>query len=129
MDLVALFLNYVDAGHQMDSAAEVVGLEVRRPVRRVDQLGQQKALELVAGYIEGLTVSQLAVQYVVNVTTVRNQLKGADVELRPFRKLSHGQILEACRLSNVGASLGELAAQFGVSTVTIKRGLVESRKG
>lgn len=129
MDLVALFLNYVDAGHQMDLAIEVVGLDVRRPVRRVDQLGQKKALELVAGYVEGLTVSQLAVQYGVNITTVRNQLKTADVELRPFRKLSHGQIVEACRLSNDGASLAELAAQFGVSTGTIKRVLIESRKG
>ena len=129
VDLVALFLNYEHAGHEMDSATEVLGLEVAWTVRRVDQLGKQTALDLVARYKDGLTVSQLAVQFGVNITTVRSHLKAADVELRPFRKLSQIQILEVCQLSSSGASLGALAAQFGVSTGTIKRVLHESRKG
>jgi transposase-like protein len=126
VDLTALFLNYEPPGQVMRPTSDADEIMPVRPVRRVDRLGQQKALELMALYLEGLSVSQLASQYGVNITTVRNQLKAAEVELRPFLKLSPDQITEAGRLREGGASLVALANRFGVSTSTIKRVLVES---
>lgn len=125
MDLTALFLNYEPPGQETERTPDVLQ-DVARPIRRVDRLGQQKALELVTAYLDGLTVSELAAQYGVNITTVRNQLLAAEVELRPFRKLSPSQIVEVCQLHADGMSLAELARSFGVSTSTIKRVLVES---
>lgn len=126
VDLVALFLNFVPPGQNADPTSEVVDLDVRRPVRQVDQLGQQRILELVAAYIDGLSVSQLAVQFGVNVTTIRTHLQRSGVQMRPFRKLSPSQIQEARQLHIAGASLVELATRFGASVSTIRRLLAES---
>jgi DNA-directed RNA polymerase specialized sigma24 family protein len=126
VDLTALFLNYEPPGQETGATPDDVVQDVARPVRRVDRLGQQKALELVALYLNGFTVSELAAQYGVNITTVRNHLLAAEVELRPFRKLSRDQIVEACQMHADGMSLAEMARSFGVSTSTIKRMLVES---
>lgn len=78
----------------------------------------------MAAYTSGLSVRQLAVRYGVNITTARNHLKAADVELRPFRKLSPQQVAEVCQQRVDGASLVELASTCGVSTSTIRRVLV-----
>ncbi|MEI8081511.1 MAG: helix-turn-helix domain-containing protein [Actinomycetes bacterium] len=126
VDLTALFLNYEPPGQETLLSSDVADPVAPHAVRRVDRLGQEKALELVALYIEGLSVSQLASQYGVNITTVRNQLKTAEVEMRPFRKLSPQQTMEVCRLHADGTPLAELARVFGVSTSTIKRMLVEA---
>jgi len=125
VDLAALFLNYETPDQEAMAPDDAVP-DVSRPIRRVDRLGQEKASELVAAYIDGLSVSHLAAQYGVNITTVRNQLKAAEVETRPFRKLSPKQIGEVCQLRAGGTSLAELGRSFGVSTSTIKRVLVES---
>jgi transposase-like protein len=91
VDLTALFLNYEPPGQETLPPSDVADFDAPRSARRVDRLGQEKALELVALYIEGLSVSQLAAQYGVNITTVRNQLKAAEVEMRPIRELSPQQ--------------------------------------
>jgi DNA invertase Pin-like site-specific DNA recombinase len=134
VDLTARFLNFVPAGQDPDpspDALDVDGLVVqgdRASLRRVDRIDQQQALKIVASYLDGLRVSQLAAQFGVHDTTVRAHLRRAGVDLRPFRKLCPDQIVEVRQLHATGVPLADMATQFGVTVSTISRVLAESKQ-
>ena len=105
VDLIALSLNYVPPGQNVDSlSVEPVdepsnGVVRAGPVQRNNRLGEDKVLELVASYVAGMSVAELARQFEVNETTVRAHLKRRQVGRRPYRKVTPAQMQEAMKLT------------------------------
>lgn len=100
----------------------------RRAVGKLSQ--QQKRLdegeiaELVAGYLAGSSVLQLAEQFGCHHETVRRRLAAEGVQLRG-RPLTSGQIDEAERLYLAGYSLTEVGEQIGTDRTAVCKRLRE----
>ena len=78
---------------------------------------------LVAGYLDGRTVYELAATHGVNRNTVAEHLKRREVELR--RRTCTAEQTERARLQyRAGRSLASVAADFDVDPSTIYRALV-----
>jgi uncharacterized protein (DUF433 family) len=77
---------------------------------------------LVADYVAGATIEDLAVTYGVNRTTVYAHLDRAGAD-RPTRgrRLSEPQIRQAVETYGAGASISALAAEFCVDEETVRR--------
>ena len=93
----------------------------RPPIRRVDRLDEQKILALVAKYLHGSNVSEIAREFNVHETTVRAHLRRSGIDLRAYRKLSPDQIEEARQLRAAGASFAKLAGRYSAAGSTVRR--------
>jgi transposase len=102
-------------------------------IRRATRIEQKHTLlddpeitELVASYLEGDTIDELATKFDVNQTTVQAHLERQQVERRPYRKVKPAQVAEAAELYRSGMSVRGVAKRLGVSPDTTRRLLVEA---
>lgn len=131
MDLTALFLNLAPKPVESplsreDSNSSLPGRVQTRPVRRMNRLTDAKILDLVASYLRGTTITELAAEFEINPTTVQAHLRRQKVGHRPYRKVRPEQVAEAVQLHAAGMSVRGVARHLGVAQDTAKRLLVEA---
>lgn len=132
MDLTALFLNLVPPDQRTlptpDEFADdgVEGVIQAGPLQKHTFLDDRKVLDLIASYMAGTTITELASEFDVNQTTVQEHLRRQRVERRPYRKIRPAQVAEAVEMHTAGTSVRQIARHLGVSPDTAKRVLVEA---
>ena len=84
------------------------------------RLDRTAIAQLVARYLGGSPIKDLATEFGVHRTTIATLLRRQRVELRQVG-LNERQIEEACRLYRDGCSLAKLAGRFGVDNMTVRR--------
>jgi DNA-directed RNA polymerase specialized sigma24 family protein len=104
-------------GPTRDTAAdpEAVGAEARARTPRQAQhrLTREEVDALVAAYLSGLTLDELAASFAVDSLTAAKHLELRRVARRG-RKLSEEQVAEAIALYQAGWSLTQLGERFGI---------------
>ncbi len=93
---------------------------VRIHQRRLDE---REASELIAVYLQGVSVRELSLRFGVHRHTVTSLLLRYGVKLRP-RGLRSGDVELAARLYRDGWSLARLGEKFGVNGSTVWRALM-----
>lgn len=92
--------------------------------RTARPLAAEKTKELVAAYVAGDPVRDLADRFQISHETVNQIVRKRGIPLRP-RGLSAEQIDEAERLYTDGWSLARIGGHFGVDARTVHRRLIE----
>ena len=95
------------------------------PIQHQGRLGEDVVLQLVASYLDGTTIRELAEQFDINEKTAHSHLKRLGVR-RPYRKVKPLQVNEAVQLYQSGQSLNDVADHLGVSVDTTRRLLIEA---
>jgi transposase len=96
----------------------------RRSLQVHHRLETQQTLEVIAAYVAGASIRELAAQFKINRATVLDHLRRHEVPRRPqLRKLSDKQIAEAAELYRDGWSLLRLGKHYGVDDETVRRAL------
>jgi hypothetical protein len=114
------------------SKLQVTGLAAREAVRhtraslprrpRPRKLSADEVTEVVAAYLAGGRVVELAARFGIRRQRVSELLARESVTLRPVG-LKPGDIASAVRLYQDGWSVARLGAQFGVDGTTVWRAL------
>lgn len=81
--------------------------------------------DLVAGYMAGSTVYELAHQFSIHRQTVSEILERRGVSRR-YQKLSHEQLDLACTLYGDGLSLTKVGEQLGRRAETVRQALMKA---
>ena len=132
VDLTALFLNHVPPDERHNPISEdlvhepVEGVVQAGPVQRHTRLDEERVLQLLASYLDGTTITELAEQFEVNQTTVQAHLRRQQVHRRPYRKIRPAQRADAIEMYNAGTSMRKIAMRLGVSDDTARRMLIEA---
>jgi site-specific DNA recombinase len=84
--------------------------------------------QLIEGYEEGAALAELGDRFGIDRRTVSVILKRHGVRMRQ-RGLSPEQVAEAVRLREAGWSLAGIGARLGVGATTVRRRLLELRRG
>jgi uncharacterized protein (DUF433 family) len=94
----------------------------QRPRQQQRRLASNQVDEVVAKYIAGEAIDNLAREYDINRTTVIAHVEKKGVERRGSpRKLTDARVSEAADRYAAGLSLAGVAAQFGVCDRTLRR--------
>ena len=107
-----------------DPSAPFEGRHLMRLTRTARRLPTEQADELVAAYVAGDSVHDLAQRFGVSRESVNQIVRRRDIPLRP-RGLSPEQIDEAVRLYEQGSSLAGIGKRMDVDARTVHRRLVE----
>lgn len=99
---------------------------VSRPQAVVRRLGSSSVVALIRSYEAGATTAQLAEQYSVSATAVKDLLHRAGVAVRRSSGLNLDDVSEATRLYESGWLLREIAQKFDVSQEDVRRKLLAS---
>jgi transposase-like protein len=93
--------------------------ELRQPNVRLTDLQRE---QLVAAYAEGAFLKDLAAKFVIDVQTVKRQLKQAGVQLRAWPALSDEQIDRLVQdYTETEIPMAKLAEHYGVGYGTVRR--------
>lgn len=92
--------------------------------RRARQLGDDQIQQLIAGYLSGATVYELAEVFGIERRTVSTILHRHDVPMRR-RGLTDDQVSDAERLYNEGWSLARIGERMDVAADTVRKRLLE----
>ena len=123
VDLTARLLNRVspgDDGVPVDPDAPDTRTDPNTVVRRQliqqqNRLPQDEIFKLIASYVGGTPVSELAQQFDVMESTVYDHIDREGTPRQPYRKLRPAQIAEGVELYLAGVSLRQVARlQCGV---------------
>jgi transposase-like protein len=105
--------------HESVDSVEEEG-RLSNPVKR--RPTEEKIVQLIEDYVNGLSINEVARQHGIHRTTVMNHLESRGVQRRRIlRKLSSRNVANAARRYANGASLASVAKEFGVSATTIAR--------
>ena len=101
-----------------------VGKTNRPQKQQQRRLTPNETDQLIAQYVRGATVSQLARKWKIHRTTVMDHLKRHHVPTKAHRrKLTDTDVTKASELYRAGDSLAKLGQWFGVDGKTIAREL------
>lgn len=97
----------------------------RSPVRKLQtqhRMIEDEVVRMLADYVAGQSVGQLAKSHRLHRTTVLEHLERNGIDRRPhIRKLTDKQVARAAQLYATGFSLVDVAKQFNVNAATIRR--------
>lgn len=96
---------------------------VRQSVQAQRRLSREEAQSLVAQYVNGAAIHELAGRWGVHRDTVTKQLKRAGVPRR-LVGMPPGAVPEAAQLYREWWALVRLARRYGVSDTTVRRHLI-----
>jgi len=91
---------------------------LRTPKRVCRRLEPAKVAALIQGYVDGVSVDELATSFQVDQSTVQRHVRRHALPRRSPR-LGPRQSEEAARLYLAGQSLAKLSEHFGVATDTV----------
>ncbi|MGH9086740.1 MAG: hypothetical protein ACRDYZ_01275 [Acidimicrobiales bacterium] len=94
------------------------------PVQR--RLGLDAVAELVAFYIQGAPVEELAASYRINRTTVLGHVRRHGVPKRDRRALRQADVERAAKLDADGRSAEWVAGELRVAASTVRRALQDA---
>lgn len=108
---------------------EAVGSIVSHAPKQVQRrLDPDQTLQLIAAYLQGQSVSQLARDWKIHRTTIMEHLQRHDVPTRPHkRKMTDQQVIEAAKRYRAGDSLATIGNHYGVDAKTMSRELKAAR--
>lgn len=92
--------------------------------QRQARLSDARVQEMVAGYLSGSSVYELAAQFGCHRKTVSSLLKSAGIALR-LASMTADQIMEAAALYESGLSLAKTGARLGFNANTVRLRLIE----
>lgn len=93
--------------------------ELRQPNVRLSNIQRE---QLVAAYARGAFLKDLAIEFGIDVQTVKRQLKQAGVELRPWPALNDEQIDRLIQdYLETEIPIAKLAQHYGVGYGTVRR--------
>jgi len=98
---------------------------VPRPQVVARRLGSSSVAALIRSYEAGATTTQLAQQYGVSATAVKDLLHCRDVVVRRRVGLQPLEVDEAVRFYESGWQLREIAQKFDASQENVRRRLLE----
>jgi len=94
------------------------------PKQHQRRLDPDQIVQLIALYLEGQSVAQLAQEWNIHRTTVMDHLKRSDVPTRPHkRKMNDEQVTRAAEFYRAGDSLAKLSHRYNVDPQTVSREL------
>ena len=99
-------------------------VENRRPRQHQRRLRQDELDHLVADYLSGVKVKELAERYRITRQTVLEHMRRQSVP-RLHPRLGPDEINEACDLYRSGKSLADIGAVFSVDPGTVRRALTK----
>ena len=92
--------------------------------QRQVRLGDEQVQDLVAGYLSGTTVYELATRFGCHRNTVSRLLKSRGVGLR-MTSMMDEQIADAVTLYESGLSLAQIGTRLGFDNNTVRLRLIE----
>jgi lambda repressor-like predicted transcriptional regulator len=123
------YSNLCDQGERLQDLLKMIPEGPRMPLpepRQVQRrLGQQEADQLIATYLTGATLAELAEEYGIHRTTATEILERAGVPRRP-QPLSPTQIETATFLYESGLSLVKVSTRLGCNAETLRTALIRS---